>query len=60
MKSQPKASGKAASKLISETIAGLGDWRGETLAKMRALIKRDGSYPYEQGTTPTVRVTVTG
>jgi len=39
MKSQPKAAGAAASKLISEKIAGLGDWRGDTLAKMRALIR---------------------
>ena len=39
MKSQPGASGKAASKLISEKIAALGDWRGETLVRMRALIK---------------------
>jgi hypothetical protein len=39
MKSQPKVAGKAASKLISERIAELGDWRGETLARMRALIK---------------------
>ena len=39
MKSQPKAADKPASKLISERIAELGDWRGETLAKMRALIK---------------------
>ena len=38
MKSQPKAAGEAASKLINETIADLGDWRGETLARMRALI----------------------
>ena len=38
VKSQPKA-GKAASKLISEKIAALDDWRGETLARMRALIK---------------------
>ncbi len=40
MKSQPKPAGKAASKLISERIAELGDWRGETLARMRALIKQ--------------------
>jgi hypothetical protein len=40
MKSQPKVAGKAASKLISEKIAGLGDWRGETLARMRALIRQ--------------------
>jgi hypothetical protein len=39
MKSQPKAAGKPASKLISERIAELGDWRGDTLAKMRALIR---------------------
>ena len=39
MKSQPKAAGKAASKLISARIAELGDWRGETLARMRALIR---------------------
>ena len=39
MKSQPKADGAAASKLISEKIAGLGAWRGETLARMRALIR---------------------
>jgi hypothetical protein len=40
MKSQPKAAGKAASKLISERIAELGDWRGDTLATMRALITK--------------------
>jgi hypothetical protein len=40
MKSEPKAAGKAASKLISAKIAGLGGWRGDTLTKMRALIKR--------------------
>src|SRR6267142_81589 len=39
MKSQPRASGKAASKLVSERIAGLGDWRGDALARMRALIR---------------------
>jgi hypothetical protein len=39
VKSQPKAIGKAPSKLISERIAELGDWRGETLARMRKLIK---------------------
>jgi hypothetical protein len=30
---------RPASELISERIAGLGDWRGETLARMRKLIK---------------------
>jgi hypothetical protein len=39
MKSQPKAAGKAAPKLITERIAELGDWRGDTLARMRALIR---------------------
>ena len=39
MKSRPKAAGKAASKLISGRIAELGDWRGDTLARMRALIR---------------------
>ena len=39
MKSQPKTAGPEASKLISEKIAELGDWRGETLARMRALIQ---------------------
>jgi hypothetical protein len=39
MKSQPKAAGQSASKLISDRIAGLGDWRGWTLARMRALIR---------------------
>ena len=38
MKSQPKAAGQEASELISKKIAELGDWRGETLARMRALI----------------------
>ena len=39
MKSQPKAASKAASELISERIAELGDWRGDTLTRMRALIR---------------------
>jgi hypothetical protein len=39
MKSQPKAAGKAASKLISGRIAELGDWRGDALARIRALIR---------------------
>jgi hypothetical protein len=39
MKTQTKAAGAAASKLIDERIAELGDWRGETLGRMRALIK---------------------
>jgi hypothetical protein len=31
--------GRSASELISERIAELGDWRGETLRRMRELIK---------------------
>ena len=31
--------GQSASELISKRIAELGDWRGETLARMRRLIK---------------------
>jgi len=38
MKGESEAENMA-SKLISEKIASLGDWRGETLAKMRALIR---------------------
>jgi len=40
MKTQDKAAGEAASKLINEKIAELDDWRGETLARMRALIRQ--------------------
>lgn len=40
MKAQPKAAGQAAAKLISERIAELADWRGATLAKIRALIRQ--------------------
>ena len=35
MKSQERAEGAAASKLISARIAELGDWRGELLATVR-------------------------
>ncbi|MBI5508641.1 MAG: DUF1801 domain-containing protein [Deltaproteobacteria bacterium] len=38
MKSRPKTAAEA-SKLIDDRIAELGDWRGETLARMRALIR---------------------
>ena len=34
-------SGPSASDLITERIAELGDWRGETLARMRELIKQE-------------------
>jgi hypothetical protein len=39
MKGQAKPAGDDASTRINERIAELGDWRGETLAKMRALIQ---------------------
>jgi hypothetical protein len=38
MKSGEQATGKAASRLIDGRIRDLGGWRGETLARMRALI----------------------
>ena len=38
MKSHEQATGKAASLLIDQRIRELGGWRGETLARMRALI----------------------
>jgi hypothetical protein len=39
MRRQTKAAGKAASQLISDKIAELNDWRGDTLKRMRALIR---------------------
>ena len=39
MKTQPKPADKTPSTLIDERIAELGDWRGDALARMRALIK---------------------
>jgi hypothetical protein len=38
MSSREQATGKPASGLIDERIRDLGGWRGETLARMRALI----------------------
>jgi hypothetical protein len=38
MKKSAASQGQSASDLISERIAELGDWRGETLSRMRALI----------------------
>ena len=40
MKKHARAEGDAASKLISERIASLGGWRGDTLARMRELIHK--------------------
>jgi hypothetical protein len=39
MKKSDASQGLSASDLISEKIAGLGDWRGETLGRMRKLVK---------------------
>jgi hypothetical protein len=38
-RSGPKQEGESASQRISKRIAELGDWRGETLGRIRALIK---------------------
>ena len=40
MKKPDASDSQTASELISERIAQLGDWRGETLGRMRALIKK--------------------
>jgi hypothetical protein len=37
---KPGNDGRSASKLIDEKIAGLRDWRGEVLARMRKLIRQ--------------------
>src|ERR1700694_928649 len=39
MKKSVGSQGQSASELISKRIAELGDWRGETLGRMRKLIK---------------------
>src|SRR3982751_5163550 len=39
MKKSRGSEGQSASELISKRIAELGDWRGETLGRMRKLIK---------------------
>ena len=40
MKKSDASQGQPAAALISERIAELGDWRGETLGRMRTLIKK--------------------
>src|SRR5467141_4307613 len=42
MKKSDASHGQAASELISNRIAELGDWRGETLSRIRKLIKEAG------------------
>jgi|SRR5665213_1163337 len=39
MKKPSASQGQSASELISKRIADLGDWRGETLSRMRRIIK---------------------
>ena len=39
MKPSAASEGQSASELISKNIADLGDWRGNTLSRMRTLIK---------------------
>jgi hypothetical protein len=39
MKDPDASQGQSTSELISARFAGLGDWRGETLSRMRGLIK---------------------
>src|SRR5499433_3031166 len=39
MKTSSSTEGQSASELIDKSIAALGDWRGETLRRMRQLIK---------------------
>src|SRR5436190_2563124 len=39
MKKSGASQGQSATKLISKRIADLGDWRGETLSRVRKLIK---------------------
>jgi hypothetical protein len=48
MRSREQATGKPASRLIDQRIRDLGGWRGETLARMRALIlEADGEMTEE-------------
>ena len=48
MKKSDASQGQSASELISRRIADLGDWRGETLSRMRELIKEADSDVVEE------------
>jgi hypothetical protein len=48
MKESGSTEGQSASALIDEKIAGLGDWRGKTLSRMRKLIKEADSDVVEE------------
>jgi len=55
MKQSSASQGQPASELISKRIAELGDWRGETLSRMRELIKEadpDAVEEWKWGRTP--------
>jgi hypothetical protein len=43
MKKSGATQDQSASELISKRIAELGDWRGETLSRMRKLIRKAGN-----------------
>src|SRR3954451_12096765 len=49
MKKSHASQGQSASELISKRIAELGDWRGETLGRMRKLIKEADPGAVEEG-----------
>jgi hypothetical protein len=56
MKESSASQGQSASELISKSFAELGDWRGETLSRMRMLIKEADPEVVEEwkwGRTPT-------
>jgi hypothetical protein len=48
MKKSGTGHGSSAAELISQRIAELGDWRGETLGKMRKLIKAADPHVVEE------------
>ena len=48
MKQSGASPGKPAADLISKRIAELGDWRGETLSRMRKLIKEADPHVVEE------------
>src|SRR2546428_13817665 len=48
MKKSGASQGQSASELILKTIAELGDWRGETLSRMRKLIKEADPDVFEE------------
>ena len=48
MKKSGESQGQSASELISNRIAELGGWRGETLGRMRKLIREADSDAIEE------------